>query len=57
MDRRWLRTSLTPFLDGSRDKFAAIIGPYMCRWAARDGQVSERRQNILVLELPRDDER
>ena len=47
----------SPFLDGGRDKFAAIIGPYMCRRTARDEQVSQSRQNILVLELPCNDER
>ena len=29
----------------------------MRRWPARDEQVGERCQNILMLELPRDDER
>lgn len=28
----------------------------MCRWPARDEQFGERGQNILMLELPRDDQ-
>lgn len=46
-----------PFLGGSRDKFAAIIGPDI-RWlSTRDEQFRQSRQHVFVAELSCNDER
>ena len=45
-----------PFLDCRRNKFAAIIGPDIGRWPARDEQVGQGRQHVFVFELPRHDQ-
>jgi len=45
-----------PFLDGRRVKLAAIIGPDVGRRPARDEQLGQGRQHVLVFELPRYDQ-
>ena len=46
-----------PFLNCSRDKFWAIVGPDICWRSACDEQLRQGCQNVLVTEPTRNDER